>query len=111
MLHPGVLYAIAETIDLSPASLEEEPFATQLTRTIGSLNGEFTNRATERGIDNERAADWMATTQGLVDRSRGLSIDDAADLAVRLYALSFLLSDQPSDAASEELLATATPPR
>jgi hypothetical protein len=111
MPDPAAIFALAEKVDLDPELLAEPQFRRELRDTLALINGQFTERAAGRGLDRDDALAWFGGIEALVSRAEDeqLTFGQAADLAVRLSGLSFIISDQSSELGSEDLLITAAP--
>lgn len=112
MVDVNQIFAVAQSIDESPECLSDPEFRTTLDKTVEVVNGQFLARASSRGIDHQAAERWLAATEELARQAESLSIEGAADLAVRLSAVSYILSDQRHDPELDpgDLLATASLP-
>lgn len=104
------LYEVAVLVEESPQVLTDAAFTEPIQGGLKGLNGAFTAAAEKRGIGRDEAARWLSDTQRLFNRWIEPGLREAADLAVRLSALAFILSDQSLDQDIEgtQLLATAT---
>ena len=107
------IYEIAETIDLSPQRLADADFRRKIRDTLEVVNGRFIERAVDRGIEARAAETWIHATEEVARRTDNFGVEAAADLSVRLTALSYILSDQETELDPEldpaDLLASATP--
>jgi len=89
----------------------DSSFGGALAQQLKSLNGEFTSKAAQRGIDGQVAERWLVDTTELAADLPIRGLDGSTDLSVRLASLSFVLSDAPNPLdmdAPQDLLADAS---
>ena len=99
------LCGVAEEIDHAPERMNDVGFRLAISTTITSINGGFSSKVAERGIDAEAASVWFDELAQLAQRE-AFSYEATADLSVRLTALSFIMSDSELvEAEPDDLLA------
>lgn len=103
------LYEIAVLVDESPQLLTDAAFTEPIQGSLRRLNGTFTVAAERHGIDSDDAERWLSATERLFNHWVDPGLGEAADIAVRLSALAFILSGQDSteDIDGVQLLASA----
>lgn len=103
LFHAGV------RLDESPQLLADDDFARPISVALSSLNGAFATAAADCGISKDPAAAWLARTEDLLLQQADVDFGAAADLAVRLSALGYILVDGSNVDGLDpnELLATA----
>jgi hypothetical protein len=113
MPDPAAIFALAEKVDLDPDQLGAPQFRRELRDALATINGQFTKRVSERGIDRDDALVWFGGIEALVNQAEAeqLGFAEAADLAVRLCGLSFIISEQEAELEADELLISAPPAR
>jgi hypothetical protein len=97
-LLPMIIYDKGEALDFSPRLLFTEGFAEDLTGQLESAKGAFIESASERQVSSVIATRWFADTQRLLEVLKGCGGQecpwaDLGDLAVRLYTLSYVISE------------------
>lgn len=108
MLSVFELWQASVDIDEAPQVLADDAFRAEIVGTLASINGGFSSKVVERSIDERAAGDWFEETQGLAGRE-AFEIEEAADLSVRLAALSYIMSEAPVNGADPlDLLVRAT---
>lgn len=109
-MDPSQLFEVALLVDESPQLLTDVSFTEPIQDDLRRLNGSFTTAASRHGVDREDAEQWLLDTQKLLNRWIEPGLGEAADLAVRLSALAYILSEQgpDQDISGTDLLAKAT---
>ncbi len=102
------LFLAGTLLDESPQLLADNDFARPISVALSSLNGAFTTAAVDCGISKDPADAWLAETEDLLLQRADIDFGVAADLAVRLSALGYILVGGPSIDGLDpnELLAT-----
>jgi hypothetical protein len=103
LFHAGAL------LDESPQLLSDDDFAVPISVALSSVNGAFTTAASDCGVSKDPADAWLARTEHLLLPRADSDFGAAADLAIRLAALGYILLGGSTFEGldPDELLATA----